>query len=133
MNHLRSAGILRTSNNPVSDYGEYIVSKKLKLNLTPNSNKSIDAIDPKNKLGYQIKSRRITRFSQRRQFGVIRSFKFDFLIAILFKENFEVMEAYKIPSKTVKKYTRFSRLQNGHIFIMNKDILKDRNVEEIKL
>lgn len=134
MNKLRSEGVLRSSNNPVADYAEYLVSKKFKLELTSNSNKSFDAIDPKTKMRYQIKSRRITRFCNSRQLGVMRSLNFDFLIAVLFKENFEVLDAYKIPKSIIKPpYVRFSKYQNGSMLILRGAILKHKNLKRIKL
>lgn len=133
MRQLRAAGILRSSNNPVADYAEYLVAKRLKLKLAPNSNKSVDAINPKTKTRYQIKSRRITEFSNSRQLGVIRSLDFDFVIAVIFKENFEISEVYKIPKKIILKYARFSKHQNGYILILFGAILKDKNLKKIKI
>lgn len=134
MSQLRKDGILRSSNNPVADYAEYLVAKKLNLTLVSNSNKSFDAIDQKNKIRYQIKSRRVTEFSNSRQLGVIRSLDFDFLIAVIFKENFEVLEAYKIPRSIIRPpYVRFSKHQNGNILILRGKILKDKNIKKIKL
>lgn len=131
---LRDGGVLRSNNNPVADYAEYLVSKKFKLELTPNSNKSFDAIDLKTKKTYQVKSRRITRFNNSRQLSVIRSLNFDFLIAVIFEENFKVREAYKIPKSIIKPpYTRFSKHQNGHILILKGDILQHKKTERIKL
>lgn len=132
MSKLRNAGVLRSGNNPVADYAEYLVAKKLGLKLTPNSNKSFDAIDSKTKIKYQIKSRRNTGFSNSRQLGVIRSLDFDFIIAVIFKENFEVSEVYKIPKKIVQKYAKFSKHQNGFILILFGAILKDKNLKKIK-
>lgn len=134
INKLREGGVLRSSNNPVADYAEYLVSKKFKLKLAPNSNKSFDATDLKTGEKFQIKSRRLTKFSNRRQLGIIRSLDFDYLVAVIFKENFEVLEAYKIPKELIKPpYVRFSKLQNGYILILSGPILKDRAVEKIKL
>jgi len=133
MNQLRDAGVLRSSNNPVADYAEFIVAEKFKLELASNSNKSFDAINPKTKLRYQIKSRRITRFSNSRQLGVIRSLNFDFLVAVIFKENFEVLGAYSISKSMIKKYSKFSKHQNGYILILTGLILKDKNLKRIRL
>lgn len=134
MNELRQRKILRSGNNPASDYAEYVIAKKLKLKLTTNSNKEYDAIESKSGIKYQIKSRRITRYNNSRQLGVIRNLEkaeFDFLIAVIFNENFDVIESYKIPRSIIKKYARFSRHQNGHILILRGDILKDKDVKSI--
>ena len=131
---LRNRGVLRTFNNPVADYAEYIIAKKLKLKLTKNSNKEYDAIDLKSGIKYQIKSRRITRYGNSRQLGVIRNLnkaEFNFLIAVIFNESFDIVESYKIPRNIIKKYARFSQHQNGHILILRGDILKDKNIKLI--
>lgn len=134
MNKLRERKILRSGNNPVSDYAEYFVARELGLELMANSNKECDAFDLKSNIKYQIKSRRITRYSNSKQLGVIRNLekaKFDFLIAVIFNENFDIIESYKIPRNIIKKYARFSRHQNGHILILRGDILKDKDIKSV--
>lgn len=136
MRELRDRKVLRSFNNPVADYAEYITANKLNLELAPNSNKEFDAIDRKTGIKYQIKSRRLTKFSNSRQLGVLRNLdtaKFKFLIAIIFDERFSVSEAYKIPKNIIKEYARFSRHQNGHILILNGPILMDNRVVKINL
>jgi len=133
MEELRNRNVIRSSNNPVADYAEYIVSHKLGLKLKTGSNKGYDAIDKKG-LRYQIKSRRITTHNKSLQLGVIRNLidkPFDFLIAIIFNNNFSINAIYKIPFKVIKKYSRFSKHQNGHILILRGEILKDPKVLRI--
>ncbi|MCG2686595.1 hypothetical protein L6278_00480, partial [Candidatus Parcubacteria bacterium] len=82
INELKGRNILRSSNNPVGDYAEFMVAEKFNLELQPNSNKSFDAIDGKTGLKYQVKGRRITRSNASKQLGVIRNLEtadFDFL------------------------------------------------------
>jgi len=135
MEELRDRGLVRTSNNPVADYAEYLAAKKLGLNLLPNSYKSADAIDEKNNKKYQIKSRRITGRNASRQLGVIRNLDkkgFDYLVAVFFDSRFNVLDMYKIPRNIIKKYARFSKHQNGYILIMRGFILEDKKLEIIK-
>ncbi|MCC6934201.1 MAG: hypothetical protein IT406_00695 [Candidatus Yanofskybacteria bacterium] len=134
MDRLRDAGILRSGNNPVADYTEWLVARKLGLELTPNSNKSFDAIHPRTKIRYQIKARRITESGKPRQMSVIRSTDFDYLIAVIFDRDFKVLKALKIPKKLIRTpFVRFSKHQNGHILILRGPILEQRDIEEIKL
>ena len=128
MEALRTKKVLRSSNNPVADYGEFYVAKKLRLELAPKSNKAYDAFDKSTSVRFQIKSRRITQWNTSRQLGVIRNLfksEFDFLVAIIFNESFRPIEMYKIPRNIIHKYARFSKLQNGHILIMSGLILRD--------
>lgn len=135
MEELRDRELIRTSNNPVADYGEHIVAKKLRLKLMPSSYKSADAVDEKTGIKYQIKSRRITIHNSSRQLGVIRNLEksdFSYLIAIFFDNKFNILNMYKIPKSIIKKYSRFSKHQNGYILIMRGHILSDKKVEIIK-
>jgi len=134
MEELRRRGVIRSSNNPVADYAEYFVAHKFGLTLETGSNKGFDARDKKG-LRYQIKSRRITTHNQSRQLGVIRNLDenlFDYLLAILFSIDFTTNTIFKIPHDLIKKYSRFSKLQNGHILILRGNILKDPRVIQYK-
>ena len=84
MKELMGRKIIRTSNNPVADIAEYLVSQKMHLELAINSMPGYDALDKKG-ARYQIKSRRITTHNKSRQLGVIRNLdqnKFDFLVGV---------------------------------------------------
>lgn len=127
MNELLDRELIRTTNNPVADYGEYVVTKKLNLELVKNSQKGYDAVDSKKKR-YQIKARRQTERNNSTQLGVIRNIKkkpFDFLVAVIFNSDFSVKAMWKMPIGIIEKYARFSEHQNGHILILRSGILKD--------
>ena len=133
LDELKSRGIVRSRNNPVADYSEWLVSKSLGLTLQSNSNEGFDAVDPEG-IRYQVKGRRLYPSNQSRQLGVIRNLmenKFDFLIAVLFNRDFSVLEAYKVPHHIIEKHARFSTHQNGHILIMKGNVLNDKAIENI--
>lgn len=135
LEELRDRGIIRTSNNPVADYAEWLFVNKYHLKLMNSSFSSYDAIDTKFNIKYQVKSRRLGRHSKSYQLGVIRNLNkkpFDYLVAIIFNEDYSVKEAYQIPHTIIKKYARFSEHQNGHILIL-RHILKDKKVKDITL
>jgi len=73
MEKLRERKLVRSSNNPVSDYAEKIVKDRMNLILQRGSNKGYDAIDEATGKKYQIKSRRLTKHNKSRQLGVIRN------------------------------------------------------------
>lgn len=130
---LRERKVLRTGNNPVADYAEYVVAKRLKLKLATPSQKSFDAIDEKRKK-YQIKCRRITAHNSSLQLGVIRNLKnsqFHFLIAVVFNEDFSVKSMYRIPKRVIEKYGRYSKHQNGHILRLSSELLRDKDCKKI--
>lgn len=131
---LKSRGLIRTFNNPVADYAEYLFTKAFSLELMPNSYAGYDAIDKKSRIRYQVKSRRLTGESYSRQLSVIRNMehkKFDYLIGILFHENFSVAEVYEIPHNLIKKYGRYSSHQNGYILQLRGELLTDKKMKDI--
>lgn len=130
---LKTRGVIRTRNNPVSGYAEWLVHRKMGFYLMGNSTQGVDAYGKKGKR-YQIKARHLISPSSSRQLGVIRNLRkkqFDILIAVMFDRNFNVVMAYTIPHGIIKRYARYSRHQNGHILILRGDILKDKNVKEV--
>ncbi len=134
MEKLRQRKLIRSSNNPVSDYAEKIVCKKLKLSIQGKSSKGYDAIDKKNCIKYQIKARRVTSHNKSRQLGVIRNLDqklFDYLIAVIFDESFNPIEIWRIPRETIPKYARPSQHQNGHILILRGKVLEDKTATRL--
>jgi len=125
MEELRNRQLIRSSNNPVADYAEKVVVGYLRLTRVGKEERGYDALDNrKNK--YQIKARRITRHNKSRQLGVIRNLDeelFDFLIAVIFDESFNILEMWRIPYRFVKENSRWSDHQNGHIFHVYPDVL----------
>lgn len=133
IDELRRRSILRTYNNPVSDYTEWLVSSKLKLSLSQKSQAGYDAIDEKGKR-YQIKGRRVTELNKSRQLGVIRNLsdkKFDFLVGVILNSDYSVKYAALIPYRLVSKLSKFSDHQNGNILHLREKILKERGVKDI--
>lgn len=134
MEKLRQCKLIRSSNNPVSDYAEKIVCEKLKLSIQGKSSKGYDAIDEKSGIKYQIKARRVTRHNKSRQLGVIRNIDqklFDYLIAVIFDESFKPIEIWRIPRETIPKYARYSQHQNGHILILAGKVLEDKTATRL--
>lgn len=135
LDELKKRGVVRSRNNPVADYAEWLVAKKLGLSLERNSRSGYDATTRSGER-IQIKSRRLDPSSKSHQLSVIRNLEareFDYLIGVLFNRDFTVKEAYKIAHGVIAKYARFSEHQNGHILHLRGEILKDPRVEDITL
>lgn len=131
---LRSRGVIRTKNNPVGDYAEWLVSKALGMTLLSNSSAGADAIDTDNKK-VQIKARRVTPDNPSRQLSALRNYEaadFDYLIAVIFDETYNVLDAYKIPHEVIRDYARHSDYVNAHIVNLKGAILTDPRVISIK-
>lgn len=134
LNSLHTAGIVRTYNSPVGDYAEWLVSTKLNLRLEKNSEKGYDAIDANTGLRYQVKSRWMHPGKNSRQLNVIRNYddnQFDYLVAVIFGNDFEVAEAYLIPHDVPKEYFSFNKHQNGIVVTLTQEFVKDERIEDI--
>lgn len=134
LNSLYSAGIVRTYNSPVGDYAEWLVSIKLNLELEKNSEKGYDAIDEESGLRYQVKSRWMHPGKNSRQLNVIRNYddnQFDYLVVIIFGNDFEVAEAYKIQHDVLQDYFPFNKHQNGMVVTLTQEFIQDARVEDI--
>lgn len=133
MDKLRKTGVIRTGNNPVSGYAEWLVQEKLKCTLAVNSMRGSDACDAKG-VRYQVKCRRVTKANPSMQLGVIRDLdksQFDFLIAIYFNEDYTIDRVFQVPHGVIKNYAKPSKHQNGHILHIKGKILDDKRVRDI--
>ena len=133
IDELRACGIMRTKNNPVADYAEWLVSTKLDLRLEDNSRSGYDATD----FGgtrYEIKGRRITPDNKSTQLSAIRNLEqhsFDYLIGIIFEADFSVKYAAKAPYEVVVERASYHRHTNAHVLHLRSTIFEDERVEDI--
>ena len=133
-NELRRREIVRTQNNPLGDYTEWLVSKALNLELANNSKAGYDATDS-NGIKIQIKGRRITAKNKSTQLSAIRKLNekdFDELVAVLFDDRFNVIEALSVPHEVVAEYATYREHVNAHILFIKGPILSDARVQSIK-
>ncbi|MGE6993152.1 DUF6998 domain-containing protein [Pseudomonas sp. NPDC047961] len=130
---LKVRGILRTKNNPVGDYAEWLVASALNLKLAKNSAAGHDAESDSGKK-IQIKARRVTADNKSRQLGVIRNLEkidFDELVAVIFNESYEVIEAVSIPHSVIAEYSTFRPHVNGHVLHVRGALLSDNRIRNI--
>jgi len=95
--------VVRSVNNPVADYAEYLVTTALALAPAPKSTKGYDAVDREGRK-YEIKARRLTPISHPTRFSAIRKLEehhFDFLVAVLFEQRFLVSKALVFPREYI--------------------------------
>jgi len=105
MSELRRRKVTKSSNGPLADYAEHIVCKALKLRPAVNSTKGYDATDVRD-AKYEIKARRQTALSKPSRFSALRDLEhhhFDYLVAVLFAEDFKVKRAVVLPRTAIKR------------------------------
>ena len=128
---LRRREVVKTENNPIGDYTEWLVCNRLMLKGQGSSKEAFDAIDAQG-IRYQIKGRRSSAKSV--QFSTIRNLKehgFDFVIAIIFDEDYSVRLAVKIAHNAVPKLARYQAHVNGHNLILTSKAVEEDGIEDI--
>ncbi|MFN8414401.1 MAG: hypothetical protein U0Z26_18625 [Anaerolineales bacterium] len=122
---LRNRKIIRSSNNPVADYTEWLVSSTLKLSLVGKSSAGFDAFDgAENKV--QIKGRRRTSHNQSTQLGSIRNLEskpFHYLIGVIYNEDFSIDYVAKVPHEVVVEKSKYRSHTNSNILDLRRTIL----------
>lgn len=130
---LRERGIVRTQNNPLGDYTEWLVAKVLGLELQSNSQAGYDALTSDG-IRIQIKGRRVTATNNSRQLSAIRNYEakdFDELVAVIFDDDYDVIEALRIPHEVIGDYASYRPHVNAHILLLKGKILSDSRVTRI--
>jgi len=134
LQELRDRRIVRSANSPVGDYTEWLVTTRLGLKLTNNSQSGHDAVDVATGKRFQIKGRCVVDIARPAQLGVIRNLErkdFDFLIAVIFDRKFEVAYAAKIPHALVPTISFYQRHVNGHITRLRRGVCDQPGVEDL--
>lgn len=136
IDELKARGVVRTSNNPLGDYTEWLVASALDLDLEKNSKSGYDAMSKDKKpIRFQIKGRRLTSENKSRMLSAIRNYHekdFDQLAVVIFDESFNVLEAWLIPHETVGKYAAYRKHANAHVLVLQGKILSDPEVKSIR-
>lgn len=133
-NELKARGVVRTQNNPLGDYTEWLVARALNLELQANSKAGYDGVG-RDGLRVQIKGRRVTPTNNSRQLSAIRKYAerdFDVLAAVIYDERFNIIEALLIPHEVVGEYASYREHVNAHILILKGPILSDPRVQSFK-
>ncbi len=131
IDELRRRGVVKTRNNPIGDYTEWLVCNRLGLKVQGNSQSAFDAIDHQG-IRYQIKGRCSNAKSV--QFSSIRNLEqngFDFVIAVIFDESFSICLAVKVSHAAVPKLARYQAHTNGYNLVLRKGAVEQDGVEDI--
>lgn len=126
LTELRSRGVVRSANNPVADYAEWLVAKAFGYELAGRSSAGYDALGPDG-TRYQVKGRRRTREKPSRQLSFIRGLDddtdpFDYLIGILFNEDFTIWKAAQVPVVVVRENSTWIARVNGWRFMLRDSV-----------
>lgn len=130
---LKRRNIVRTNNNPLGDYTEWLVANIMGLTLSSSSKAGYDAVSNMG-VRFQIKGRRITTKNSSRQLSAIRNYagkEFDWLIAVIFDRYFNVLNAYLMPHEIIGYYYPHRDHVNARVVIMSGAITQDKRAIDI--
>jgi len=130
---LRRRGIVRTENNPIGDFAEYLFCRAYSWRLVDNSEKEVDAIGP-DRTRYQIKARRLAGNAGDRQLSALRKLPergFDKLAAVLFDARFGIARAAIIPHALVLGNASRQGHTNSWRFMLRDEVWSWRGVEDV--
>jgi len=133
LSELRSRGVIRSTNNPVADVAEFLVTKALRLKRAPKSTTGYDAFDRAGRR-YEIKARRLTGENPSRELSVIRDLEkrhFTHLVGVLFTEQFKVMKACVIPVGVVRQAASYSQHVNGWRLVLADSVWERSSVRDV--
>ena len=116
-----------TTNNFVGELGEKLAHAVYGGRILPNSAKSADIQTDDGTL-LQVKTRKPNKG---KQFGSIRSWDFDYLIAITLGDKYEVIRALKIPVSTCKELADHRAQTNSFIIKPTRKLLSHADIEDV--
>ena len=134
MDSLRSRGVVRTGNNPVSDYAESLVARAWSLERTSGSAIGYDARDPTTGRRFQVKARRFSLTYRNTGMGFIRGLdenQFDELVAVIFDPSFMVVRAAALPIEIVRRLAAYVPHVSAHQVRFNQQLLAQEGVRDV--
>jgi hypothetical protein len=135
---LKELGITRSNSNPVADLAESLVARILGGRVMSLSKSSYDVIVSTgiSETTYQVKARRLTAENGSRQLGGIRGMdeqRFDYLVGMLFDENFAPLKAAIIPWEVVKANATYTAHTNSWKFILKDSVWTLPGVQDLRI
>ncbi len=133
LDELEKRDVIRTRNNPISEYTEWLVAEKMQMELAPPSTKGYDA-KTRDGRKIQIKSRKNNLKNKSLVLGIIRNYElnqFDELITLIYNHDFSIRYAISIPHELVKEYGFYNEHQNGYTLRISNLLLKDTRVADL--
>jgi hypothetical protein len=134
LDELRRREVVRSANNPVSDFAEFLFCRAYpQWTRENNSASGHDAVDPQG-VRYQIKARRLHRHNKSRQLSAIRNLParpFEYLAGVLFDESFGIYRAAIIPLAVVEERAKRSEHTNSWRFLLRDDVWDVPGVEDV--
>jgi hypothetical protein len=130
---LRRRKIVRSLNNPLSDYAEVLFCEAFGWSRENNSAAGHDAVDGAG-VRYQVKGRRLTRHNASRQMSAIRNLDatpFDHLAGVLVDQDFQIIRAALVPIAVVRAKSVHVAHTNSWRFLLRDDVWNQPGVRDV--
>ncbi|MEX2210694.1 MAG: hypothetical protein WD689_02895 [Gaiellaceae bacterium] len=139
MSELNERGVIRSENNPIGDYCEFLVAAHYEVEPETSSRAGYDVKTPDGER-LQVKGRRVGQTGKLPpHYSAIRNLDddpppFDFVIALLMKRDFSIREAWKLPVSAVRRHARYRSHINGwQLPVVKGSMLDDPEIERFEL
>jgi hypothetical protein len=129
MGELHRRGVVRSANNPIADIAERVIADFYGVEPQPPNSKSYDVVTRTGKT-LQVKALRRTKAS-RRNLSPLRSLDFDFVVAVVFAVDMQLVEAVFVPVNAVRDHMRWSNTWNANCLSLTETLLADPRVERL--
>lgn len=133
LDELRRREIVRSSNNPLSDYAELLFCKAFGWKQERNAAAGHDATDAAG-FRYQIKGRRLTPYSVSRQMSAIRGLNakpFDHLAGLLVDKRFQILRAAIVPFDVIRTKATYVPHTNAYRFLLRDEVWAAPGVHDV--
>ncbi|WP_217915410.1 DUF6998 domain-containing protein [Miltoncostaea marina] len=132
MRALRHRDVIRTNNSPIGDIAEAVVATHYGGTRGSFSQAGWDVLTPAGER-IQVKALRTTSTGKRTNLSPIRDADYDYLLIVIFDEDFNVTEALRLSRATVERLYDHNPYVNGRIVRVTRRLRADPEVEAIDL
>jgi hypothetical protein len=132
MRELRLRDVVRTNNNPVGDIAEAIVAAHYGGERGGFSQAGWDVKTPEGER-IQVKAMRTTPTTKRRNFSAIRDRDYDFVLIVIFDEDFRVLDGLRLSREVVEELFEHRAHVNGRVITITQRWRDDPRVEVVDL
>lgn len=132
MRELRLRGIIRTNNNPAGDIAEAVVASYYGGERGSFSQAGWDVKTPGGER-IQVKALRRTLTGSRRNLSPIRDGDYDWVVVVIFDEDFRVTEGLRFRREVVEELFPHKAHVNGRVITVTEVLRSDPRVESLDL
>jgi hypothetical protein len=135
LDELRRREVIRSTNNPLSDYAELLFCRAFGWIREGNSAAGFDAVGADG-MRYQIKGRRLSPLNSSRQLSAIRKLEidpppFDFLAGLLVDREFKILRGAIVPVAVVRERSTKVGHTNSWRFLLRDEIWQRPGVRDV--